>query len=838
MTETRSNLDLGGEWQLYMAGEGVAIPATVPGCVHTDLLAAGRIEDPFYRDRENALKWIGETAWLYRREFEAPAELQQRDAVILRCEGLDTLARVRVNGREVGRADNMFRTWEFDVRQTLLPGRNSIEVEFDPPLPYLARRQAERLFGSTGGVNQEPQGRCWLRKEPCNFGWDWGPICVTSGIWRPIRILAFDTARLRDTHIRQIHGADGSVVLRVRVNAERVGGAPLPLRAEVHVSREGRSVASQAASLNGDGAELSLPIPEPHLWWPNGMGSPSLYDVRVELRAEGREARLDHAYYRIGLRRLELIRHPDAWGESFHFEVNGVPFFAKGANWIPADTFAPRVRREDYERLLRDAAAANMNFLRVWGGGTYEADVFYDLCDEFGLCVWQDFMFACSAYPAHDAAFLANVRQEASDNVRRLRHHACLALWCGNNELEECGFATDDGANGRMTWAEYDRLFNELLPSVVSALDPDRTYWPCSGHNPMDRRKPKFEGAGDSHLWQVWHGRQPFEWYRTSFHRFCSEFGFQSFPEPRTVNGFTVEADRNITSPVMEHHQRSGIGNTVIVQYLLSWFRMPNGFENTLWLSQIQQALAMKYAVEHWRIHRPRCMGALYWQLNDCWPVASWSSIDYHGRWKALHYLARRFFAPYLIAGVEDPATGRVALHVACDARTSGDAEVRWTLTTVAGETVRSGIERVALPVNAAASVGELDLSADVKARGADDLLLWLELAVGGERRSENLVTFVRPKRMNLPDPELEVEVRSDRKGGFHCRVRARRPALWFWLEAVGLDARYSDNFLCLPAGGVAEIKATPAARIALPRFRRALRARSLFDTFQPARFG
>jgi len=829
-------LDLGGDWQLFMAGEGVAIPATVPGCVHTDLLAAGRIEDPFYRDRELAQKWIGETAWLYRREFEAPAELLGRDAVLLRCDGLDTLARVRVNGREVGRADNMFRTWEFDVRSVLRAGKNAIEVEFDPPLPYLARRQTERAFGSAGAANGEPSGRCWLRKEPCNFGWDWGPICVTSGIWRPIRIIAFDAARLRDTRIRQVHGSDGSVTLHVRVEAERAGGSAAPLNAEVHVCWEGRPVASRTASLNGDAADLALPIPEPRLWWPNGMGAQPLYEVRVALRAEGRETALDLADYRIGLRRLELVRRPDEWGESFHFEVNGVPFFAKGANWIPADTFATRVRRADYERLLRDAAAAHMNFLRVWGGGTYEADEFYDLCDELGLCVWQDFMFACSAYPAHDDAFLENVRQEAADNVRRLRHHACLALWCGNNELEECGFATDEGANGRMTWAEYDRLFNDLLPQVVAAHDPDRTYWPCSGHNPKDRRAPKFDGAGDAHLWQVWHGRQPFEWYRTAFHRFCSEFGFQSFPEPRTVYGYTVETDRNIASPVMEHHQRSGIGNTVILQYLLSWFRMPTGFEATLWLSQIQQALAMKYAVEHWRIHRPRCMGALYWQLNDCWPVASWSSIDYHGRWKALHYLARRFFAPHLIVGVEDPASGRIALHLASDERSPRDAEVRWTLSTAAGETVRAGAERLALPVNGAAPAGELNFADEVKARGADDLMLWLELVADGERLAENFVTFVRPKRLNLPDPELEVEARSDRKGGFDCRIRARRPALWLWLEAEGLDARYSDNFLCLPAGGTAEIKVTPAARIALPRFRRSLRARSLFDTFQPAR--
>ncbi|HPD02141.1 MAG TPA: glycoside hydrolase family 2 protein, partial [Clostridia bacterium] len=417
--------------------------------------------------------------------------------------------------------------------------------------------------------------------------------------------------------------------------------------------------------------------------------------------------------------------------------------------------------------------------------------------DEFGLCVWQDFMFACSAYPAHDAAFLANVRQEASDNVRRLRHHACLALWCGNNELEECGFATDDGANGRMTWAEYDRLFNELLPSVVSALDPDRTYWPCSGHNPMDRRKPKFEGAGDSHLWQVWHGRQPFEWYRTSFHRFCSEFGFQSFPEPRTVNGFTVEADRNITSPVMEHHQRSGIGNTVIVQYLLSWFRMPNGFENTLWLSQIQQALAMKYAVEHWRIHRPRCMGALYWQLNDCWPAISWAGMDYGGGYKTLQYFAKRFFNPVAIFAA--PKGGAVSVNVINDRSEPLKGKLRYTVYDFSGKVLSFGENAGEIPEKSSAHF--LDISPKKLGINPKNSVLKVEFIdnKGAVLACESSL-FLKDRSVKLPDAPIEITKKIE--GGrlivtLKSEVFSRR----VFVDAKGMTSKFSQNYFDLFPG-------------------------------------
>jgi len=357
-------------------------------------------------------------------------------------------------------------------------------------------------------------------------------------------------------------------------------------------------------------------------------------------------------------------------------------------------------------------ADANMNMLRVWGGGTYENEVFYDLCDELGICVWQDFMFACSTYPTFDEAFIENLRAEFTDNVRRLRHHACIALWCGNNELEQ-GLVGDTWNGGQMSWEDYSKLFDKLLPETILPLDPDRDYWPCSPHSPQGDRKdhsnPKW---GDAHLWDVWHGRKPFEWYRTCEHRFNSEFGFQSFPEPKTVYGYTAPQDRNVTTRVMEHHQRSGIGNAVIMQYMLDWFRLPTAFDNTLWLSQILQGMAMKYAVEHWRRAMPRGMGTLYWQINDCWPVASWSSIDYHGRWKALHYMARAFYAPVLVSGVENTEKAEVAIHVTNDRMEDVPGAVSWRVTDSAGKVLARGRKKVVAKALANTPVETVSLGA------------------------------------------------------------------------------------------------------------------------------
>ena len=826
-------IDLGGAWKLQRVGNSQHFPATVPGCVHTDLLKAGAIEDPFYRDNELKVKWVSEADWIYSRSFSVGDEVLARDRVLLRCKGLDTFAVVTLNGREVGAADNMYRLWEFDIKPALRRGENRISIRFNSVLPYIRRRQKGRNLAGWGGP-REVAGRAWVRKEPCNFGWDWGPVLVTAGIWRPISIEAFDVARIADLHVTQDHSRSGAVTLRVRAEVERARRSAAATHVRVTVLFQDKAVGHAVAPVRGRAAEAELTIRSPKLWWPNGMGDQPLYCVVVDL-LDADDHLLDNAVRRIGLRTLELQREKDRWGESFRFAVNGVPFFAKGANWIPADAFAARVGLGDYEALLRSAAAAHMNMLRVWGGGVYESEDFYDLCDELGLCIWQDFMFACSTYPAYDRAFLRSVRAEAEHQVRRLRHHACIALWCGNNELEQ-GLVGDRWSvqPPRMSWRDYAKLFDRLLPQVVRRNDPERAYWPCSPHNPCgDRSKYNNPACGDAHLWEVWHGRKPFESYRANLHRFCSEFGFQSFPEPRTVRLFTAPSDRNVTSYVMEHHQRSGIGNSVIFQYMLEWFRLPQDFDSALWLSQILQGIGMKYAVEHWRRSMPRTMGTLYWQLNDCWPVASWSSIDYLKRWKALHYMARRFYAPLLVSSVEDLKSGRVAAHATSDLLKACEGALSWRVTTAAGENLETGSCPVRLPARTSRLVRTLDLKRHLDARGPRDLLLWLDLSVRGRSVSADLVTFARPKHLELADPAVKVAVSRAEAGGFRVGLTAARPALWAWLELSGADASFSDNFFHLQPRQPVEVLVEPSRALSLAAFRRQLRVRSLKDTYR-----
>ncbi|MCS7061907.1 MAG: glycoside hydrolase family 2 protein [Anaerolineae bacterium] len=818
-------IKLDGNWRVAQVGKRGSIPAQVPGCVHMDLLAAGKIPDPFYRDNELKVQWIGEVDWVYSRSFTVPSALLQHERVLLRCEGLDTFAAITLNGAPAGRADNMFRLWEFDVKSLLKPGRNTIDVRFDSTIPYIQRRQAERPLPDWSAPH-EIKGRAYVRKEPCNYGWDWGPVLITCGIWRPIALVAFSLGRLTGAHILQDHDTPGQVTLRIKPELERVGDAALHVQAAL--SFQGETVAEAAAPA---GEPIELIVRDPHLWWPNNLGEQPLYDVRLQLK-DSDGCLIDVLNRRIGLRTLILDRHPDRWGESFQFVVNGVPFFAKGGNWIPADTFAPRMTRERYRALLQSVKDANMNMLRVWGGGIYEHDDFYDLCDELGICVWQDFMFACSTYPTFDEAFMANVRAEAEDVVRRLRHHACLALWCGNNELEQ-GLVGPTWTERTMSWEDYGKLFDHLLPEVTRALDPQRSYWPASPHTPVgDRANYNDPTCGDAHLWDVWHGRKPFEWYRTCEHRFNSEFGFQSFPAPKTVYSYTEPQDRNVTTYVMELHQRSGIGNSVIMQYMLDWFRLPTSFEMTLYLSQILQGMAMKYAVEHWRRAMPRGMGTLYWQINDCWPVASWSSIDYHGRWKALHYMARRFYQPVLLSAVED-AGGKVDVYLTNDLRLPSAGRIAWQLTDLAGAVLARGQRSVSIQPLSSLQVDALDLSKQVSRHGPRNLLLWLDYADKSGQRSANWVTFARPKHLELFDPQIEPHVKSLGDNRFAVTLTAVKPALWTWLELAGMDAAFSDNFVHVYPGRPLTLLVAPSKTMTLKQFKKALVVRSLIDTYR-----
>jgi len=783
---------LNGQWHLSRAGMDEQIPATVPGCVHTDLLANGQLDDPFYRDNEKNQMWIGETNWVYQRQFTVDDTLMAHERIVLRCHGLDTLATVTLNGAEIADTDNMFRTYEWDVKDNLVIGVNTITIHFASPANYVRQMDMERGEMAAWVEPMRYNSSAWLRKEPCNFGWDWGPMTTTSGIWRDIELVAYDTARLDSVQVMQEH-QHGQVRLAVNVRADQLGdGNPL---VRIELEFDGTVFMEVEGSLHDGELNQKFTIASPQLWWVAGMGEQPLYTVRVTLLDN--DAELDEIEQRIGLRTLKLVTEEDQWGQSFRFECNGVPFFAKGANWIPATPYPGDFRTFDYRPTLQSVVDCNMNMVRVWGGGIYEDDRFYDVCDELGIAIWQDFMFACGTYPSFDEDFLANVEAEARDNIQRLRHHACIALWCGNNEIEQ-GMPTDEW-KASMSWEDYERLFDQLLPNLVTELDPATSYWPGSPHSPIgDRENWENQTCGDTHLWAVWHGKQPFEWYRDRQDRFCSEFGFQSFPQPSTINEVTIPADRNITSYVMEHFQRSEIGNSTIIHYMLDWFQLPTSFDSMVWLSQILQGMAMTYAIEHWRRNMPRTMGTLYWQLNDMWMGPSWSSLDWKGNWKALHYMAKRFFAPLMISGIEDIQRRTVAVHVTSDKPDDITATARWIITDIQGVTLTTNETTVTIPARSSQLVETVDVSAQVKSNGARDLLIWLELEIDGQIVSSNLVMMSRPKHFYLIPPTISQTIDSD-GDTHHVTLRSNVPALYVWLDKV--DARFSDNFFHLQAG-------------------------------------
>ena len=611
---------LSGDWQFRQSGSREWLPGTVPGGVHTDLLALGRISDPFVADNEKKVQWVAESDWEYRRNFSVEKLLNGEDRKSLVCDGLDTLAEVSLNGRLLGKTNNMFRVWAWDVSGLLKTGENELRIVFRAPLTYIRAKQAEQPLLGGGDIPGGPH----LRKAPCQWGWDWGPKLPPIGIWKDIRLEGHSHARLEDVHIRQNH-AGGKVTVSAEVKVEHWNDANLQVTLKI-TSPDGKTHTVKAETASCDDTSfcnLQSVIIQPQLWWPNGFGKQPLYSVEVSL--ESGKTVLDKRTCQVGLRTVELRREPDQWGESFTFVVNGVPIFAKGADWIPADSLPTRIGAAYMEGLVRDAAAAHMNMLRVWGGGFYEEERFYDLCDRYGILIWQDFIFACGIYP-QDEAFAENVRIEAVENVRRLRHRASLALWCGNNEMEQ----------GWVDWkwndpnqpavqslkAGYDRMFHHLLPDVIAEEDPDRPYWPSSASSGIPFANPNGQSRGDTHYWDVWHGRKPFSAYREQFPRFMSEFGFQALPPYKTVQTYAEQKDQNMTSYVMEHHQRSGSGNGLMIGQMTDTFRMPKDFRSLVYLSMVLQAEGIRYGVEHWRRARERVSGTLIWQLNDCWPVA------------------------------------------------------------------------------------------------------------------------------------------------------------------------------------------------------------------------
>lgn len=821
---------LSGNWQFRQVDGNDWLPASVPGGVHTDLLAAGRIPDPFVGDNEYRVAWVAEAEWEYRRSFNVGPNLLAEDQVWLVCDGLDTLATVRLNGHTLGSTDNMFRQYCWDIKPYLHPandsgasGDNELTISFGSSVKYVTEKQALRpLFGPTQSIPGGPH----LRKAPCQFGWDWGPQLPPVGIWKDLRLEGYSVARLEDVHVRQSHSG-GQVVVEAHIVTERWSGDALS--AELRITTPDGETLTGTAALDADGrGVVRVTVDKPQLWWPNGYGAQPLYRVDVLLR--GGSKVLDQQRRQIGLRTIELRQEPDQWGRTFVFVVNGTPIFAKGSNWIPADSFPTRISDAYLEGLIRSAADTHHNMLRVWGGGLYEEERFYDLCDRYGILVWQEFIFSCSVYPLEDPAFIENLHVEAVQNMRRIRHRASLCLWCGNNEMEWGWHDWNwDRPELQALKAAYDQFFHRTLREWCATEDADTPYWPSSPSSDLNFKDPNGQKQGDAHYWEVWHGRKPFTAYRDQFPRFMSEFGFQALPPLPTVRTYAAERDWNITSYIMEQHQKNASGNVLMVAQMLDTFRLPKDFPSMVYLSMVLQAEGIRYGVEHWRRHTDRVAGTLYWQLNDCWPVASWSSLDFFGRWKALHYAARRFYAPIMMSIEDKPPVQSIA--ISSDLCDPWEGTVRWSLETLNGQSLASGEERVNAAPSVPTWVCRLDFADKVTPDSQRETILVAELWQGDHRVALQVATFVPTKHIALQEPVITAQVRAVHDQ-LVIDVTAQSLARLVELSLDGADVVFSDNYFDLPANRSVTITGALPSGWTAESACAALKVRSVYDSF------
>jgi beta-mannosidase len=780
------------------------LPAKVPGSVYSDLLANNKIEDPFWRDNEDKTFALMEDDWEYVTGFRVSQRLLNNDTVLLHCDGLDTLADLFLNNVAIGAVDNMHRVWEFDVKKNLKAGENILRIVFHSPLKFL-RESLKKI--KVDGSGECLEGFPHLRKAHCMFGWDWGPRLPDAGIWRAIQLVAFNAARIDNVYITQKHRkAAVDLDINVRLDVSAYG------RDALKNSLSWKTVITdpKGKSKTYENSPTKITIENPELWWPYNYGPQPLYTVKVILLAKGRE--IDSWERRYGLRTMTVHIQKDKWGESFATEVNGVQIFAMGADYIPEDNILSRVNPKRTRQLLEQCTAANFNSVRVWGGGYYPDDYFYDICDELGLLVWQDCMFACAVYELTQE-FEANIKAELADNIKRIRHHASLALWCGNNEME---MFVD-----KMRWvsslkqkADYIKMYEYIFPKLFKELDPQTFYWPASPSSGGGFDEPNDPNRGDVHYWDVWHGNKPFSDYRNYYFRYASEFGFQAYPALKTIESFTLPEDRNPFSYVMERHQRNNAANGKIMNYLYQTFLYPNSFDVFVYASQLLQAEAIKYGVEHFRRNRGRCMGAVYWQLNDIWPVTSWASVDYYHRWKALHYYAKRFFQPVMIScheeglltqnpnanhqpQIKEAIEKSFHLSVANETFEEKKLTVKWEIRDCSAKLIKEKSVPVKVPALTSLWLDKV-LVNDIDLNGQ---YLSYHLLDGSAVVSEGSVIFSLPKFFHWADPHLSCTVNGDT-----MTVKAAAYAKSVEILNRNQDLVLSDNYFDMD-GGTKKVK-------------------------------
>ncbi|MDF7814814.1 glycoside hydrolase family 2 TIM barrel-domain containing protein [Hymenobacter sp. YC55] len=803
-------MQLTDKWEFRKAGDSKWGAATVPGTVHTDLLNTNQIQDPFYRTNEKDQQWIGKTDWEYKTTLSFDANQLKSDKLYLVFEGLDTYADVYVNDVKVLEANNMFRQWKKDVKPQLKAGNNSLRVYFHAPVV-----KGEELFKSlpfqvpASDNDQAGPGEhkvsVFTRKAGYHYGWDWGPRLVTAGIWRPVYLVPMNVARIQDLFIKQKQLTTEQASLEAHLEVESLTAGTKHL--EVTVDGSATPIYSQPVYLDKGMNNLvcSFTLPKPELWWPNGYGAQKLYTFRAVLK-DGSKA-LTEKQVRRGMRTVEVIQETGPKANSFYFLVNGVKMFMKGANYIPQDNFLPRVNKVRYEHVINTAVASNMNMLRVWGGGIYENDLFYDLCDEKGILIWQDFMFACAMVPPLEN-HMQNIYEEAVENVKRLRNHPSIAMWCGNNEIaiymgsNYWGNAKGAFRNRQDSMSvinAYKEVFHSILPAVVKGYDDEKFYW-SSSPQPTNWSTTNRDSrtSGDVHYWEVWGGKKPIELYLENIGPFMSEYGFQSFPDMQTIKTFATPQDYDINSEIMKAHQRSYVGNGAILQYMQAWYKVPKSFPNFLYTGQVLQAEAIKLAIEAHRRAKPYCMGSLYWQIDDCWPAASWSSMDYNGFWKAQQYESKRAFEPLLVSPIVKKDS--VQVYVVSDQLKPVAAQLQIRLLDFSGKVLNESKTSVNVSANTSTNVYRVSVKTLLKGANRNNVLLDVRLLSENQELAQNCLYFENPKNLKLNKPAINYTLTKD-QDRYVLKLNSTQLAKNLRVSAGDDAIIFSDNYFDLIPG-------------------------------------
>jgi len=812
-------ISLSNDWEMREVGTNEWNKAVVPGCVHTDLLRNKQIPDPFYRTNEKDLQWIDKKDWEYKTVIEISQEQLNSENLEIVFKGLDTYADVFLNNKQILSADNMFREWMVDVKPSLKIGKNELRILFHSPIKIGLQLNKENGFklqasndqAENGGLKKDELLSSYLRKAPYHFGWDWGPRLVTSGIWRPAFIRVWDNVKLNDFYVEQLSLSDKLAQLnsKIEIQSSKIQTS------YIEIAINGKVATTFTANLKKGVNQIELPfeIKKPKRWWTNGLGESYLYKITAHITSNQSVATKTTE---IGLRTLKLIQKPDSVGHTFYFELNGVPVFAKGENHIPNDMFADRVTKEVYDWEIGTAVKSNLNMLRVWGGGIYEDDYFYELCDRNGILVWQDFMFACSLYPGNQK-FLNSVTQEANYQVRRLRNHPCMALWCGNNEIDVAfkyytgsGWGWKNDYNDeqiKKVWTAYDTIFNKILPGIVKTHSPQMPYWHSSPATVVPKQHATDNNNdGDVHYWGVWWDKHPFEKYADNIGRFMSEYGFQSFPEFESIKKYSLPVDFYIESDVMKHHQRSSIGNVTIKNYMDMYYRKPSNFEKFIYTGQVLQAYGIQFAIESHRRAMPFNMGSLVWQINDCWPVASWSSSDYYHRWKALQYEIRRSFEPVIIsAWVKGENT---AIAIVSDKQKDMPAQLEMKVCDFAGKVLQTRNLEITVKANGVTSVLDEPTSKFTNNMGGTYLSFTLKSKVG--KLVEKTYFFTQPKNLELTKPNI---ISTVEKKNEEWVVTLKSDVLVknIYLNFPRIEGFFSDNYFDMLPGKVYKATFAPS---------------------------